>query len=312
MKNENLGIRAVCFGEVLWDNLPTGRKLGGAPLNVAYHLNKLGVFTEILSRVGSDDAGRDLRDLCVELGVPTTLIQWDKANATSTVEVHIDEKRDVTYEIVFPVAWDFIEADEREISAVAQADFFVFGSLSTRHTPSYASLQRLLGVAQYKVLDVNLRAPFYTKERILDLIAAADLVKMNAEELAFVSEWMELPSSLTDREKVAMLMQRYAVPEVLVTYGADGAVYHAQAGGFSYHFPAWKVEVQDTIGSGDSFLAAFLSLRCQQEREVSPEEILAFAATLSGFVTQSNGACPVYDASTINRFQWLNFLGKIG
>lgn len=312
MKNEKLAIKGVCFGEVLWDNLPTGRKLGGAPLNVAYHLNKLGVHTDMLTRVGVDDAGRDLVALCKDLAIPTRLFQWDDRSATSTVEVHIDEKRDVTYEIVFPVAWDYIATGNLEVATVAQSDFLVFGSLSTRGEQSYATLKQLLEVASYKVLDVNLRAPFYSKERVLELIGYADLVKMNEEELAFVATWMELPDVYTDRQKVDALMEQFLVAEVLVTYGAAGAAYHSKAGGFSYHFPALKVEVQDTIGSGDSFLAAFLSLRCHKERDISAEEILAFAATLSGFVTQSNGACPVYDAATINRFQWLNFLGVIG
>lgn len=306
MKNEILNIKGVCFGEVLWDNIPTGRKLGGAPLNVAYHLNKLGSHTDMLTRVGDDADGKDIITLCAELAIPLTLFQKDNKYPTSTVEVHIDENKDVRYEIVFPVAWDNITLGQKEIEAVSKADFFVFGSLSTRHNTSYQTLQTLIKEANYKVLDVNLRAPHYTKERIFELLHYADLVKMNEEELDFVATWSGLPETDTDAIKAEAVMTTFGVNELIVTYGAKGAIYHSWLGKFSYHFPALRVEVKDTIGSGDSFLAAFLSQRCRQDKQATPEEMLEFATTLSAFVTQSTGACPSYDASTINRFQWLN------
>src|SRR5690606_7707215 len=295
MKNEILSISGVCFGEVLWDNLPSGRKLGGAPLNVAYHLNKLGIHTDMLTRVGNDTDGKDIIALCAELTIPLTLFQQDRTYPTSTVEVHIDENRDVRYEIVFPVAWDFIAWGETETEIVNNADFFVFGSLSTRHNTSYQTLQTLIKVANYKVLDVNLRAPHYTKERIFELLGYADLVKMNEEELGFVATWLGLPDTDTDAQKAEAIMTTFDVNELIITYGAKGAIYHSRLGKFSYHFPALRVEVKDTIGSGDSFLAAFLSQRCRQDKQTAPEEMLEFAATLSAFVTQSTGACPSYD-----------------
>lgn len=308
MKNEVLNIKGVCFGEILWDNLPTGRKLGGAPLNVAYHLNKLGIYTDVLTRVGSDANGQEIVSLCRELSIPLTLFQEDHILPTSTVEVHIDDNKDVRYEIVYPVAWDDITLGELELQTVREADFFVFGSLSTRNDVSYQTLKGLVKQAKYKILDVNLRAPFYTKERIFELIGYADLVKMNEEELGFVSAWLGLPPDMNDQSKSEAVMNHFAVPELIVTYGAAGAIYHSTAGHFSHHYPALKVEVKDTIGSGDSFLAAFLSLRCRNDKNIPAEEILEFAATLSGYVTQSSGACPNYDATAINRFVWLNEL----
>lgn len=308
MKNEILNISGVCFGEVLWDNLPSGRKLGGAPLNVAYHLNKLGIHTEMLTRIGEDKDGEDIMTLCAELAIPLTLFQKDNKYPTSTVEVHIDEKKDVRYEIVFPVAWDYITLGEKEIETVRQADFFVFGSLSTRNNDSYQTLKTLIQLANYKVLDVNLRAPHYTKERIFELLGYADLVKMNEEELGFIATWLGLPDTDTDATKAEAVMTTFDINELIVTYGAKGAIYHSWLGKFSYHFPALKVEVRDTIGSGDSFLAAFLSKRCRQDKQVTPEEMLEFATMLSAFVTQSTGACPSYDAPAINRFLWLNSL----
>src|SRR5690606_35561721 len=244
MKNEILNIKGVCFGEVLWDNLLTGRKLGGAPLNVAYHLNKLSIHTDMLTRVGDDVDGEDIIALCEELAIPLTLFQKDSKYPTSTVEVHIDENKDVRYEIVFPVAWDNIALGEKEIETVYKADFFVFGSLSTRNNASYQTLQTLLKVANYKVLDVNLRAPHYTKERIFELLHYADLVKMNEEELGFVAMWLGLPDTDTDGTKAEAVMTTFNVNELIVTYGAKGAIYHSRLGKFSYHFPALRVEVR--------------------------------------------------------------------
>ncbi|EEI93342.1 kinase, PfkB family [Sphingobacterium spiritivorum ATCC 33300] len=310
MKIEQLAIKGICFGEVLWDNLPTGKKLGGAPLNVAYHLNKLGIETRMLTRIGKDKNGDELIKLCRALGVPTKLFQVDEVHATSIVEVRIDEHKEVNYEIVYPVAWDYIQLQESDLEVIQKVDFMVFGSLSSRHEISYNTLKHLLKVSKYRVMDVNLRAPFYSEVRVLELLGYADLVKMNREELGIIAEWLKLPGSDSDSQLVEKLMQQYAIGEVIVTYGAAGAVYHAGQGSMRYHFPAYLVDVKDTIGSGDSFLAAFLSKRMRNSTEISIEETMSFAATLSAFVTQSIGACPNYDSGTINRFEWIQYLGR--
>ena len=296
---------AVCFGEVLWDNLPTGKKLGGAPLNVSYHLNRLGVPTAILTRIGDDQNGREIEKSCAELGIPSVLFQKDAEHPTSTVEVEIGEDKEVHYEIVFPVAWDFIEATAVAQELVSKADFFVFGSLSARNEPTYRTLLNMLDRAKFKVFDVNLRTPFYTKERVFELLERADLVKVNEKEIAILSEWNE-SSYQKDIDRAGELMDRFAIQEMLVTYGAKGAVYHSRETGVVYHFPAYKVDVNDTIGSGDSFLAAFLSKRFEKDEQPRVEDMLDFSAMVSGFVTQNSGACPPYQQHDIIRFQWLN------
>ncbi len=306
MKNGDKSIQGICFGEVLWDNLPTGKKLGGAPLNVAYHLNKLGVTTRMLTRIGHDENGYELRKVCEDLGIPTDFFQYDELLPTSKVEVSIDEKRDVHYDIVYPVAWDRIAVDAAALDAVAAVDFLVYGSLACRDDVSFQSLLILLEKARFRVMDVNLRAPYFGPEKIHQLLGYADFVKMNAEELHVISDWNGATDTFTDQQRVDLIMERFAIQEAIVTYGADGAVYHYKKANISYHFPALKVQVEDTIGSGDSFLAAFLTKRFQMQEGVQLEEVLEFAATLSGFVTQSSGACPPYNDEVINRFQWLH------
>lgn len=306
MRNGDKSIQGICFGEVLWDNLPTGKKLGGAPLNVAYHLNKLGVVTRMLTRIGRDENGDELLSACEQLGVPTTFFQFDDSLPTSTVEVTIDAERNVQYEIVYPVAWDRIAVDTVVLEAVAAVDFLVYGSLACRDEVSFQSLLLLLEKARFRVMDVNLRAPYFGSEKIHSLLKYADFVKMNAEELHIISDWNGATATSTDQQRVDLIMERFAIQEAIVTYGADGAVYHFKSDNISYHFPALKVQVEDTIGSGDSFLAAFLAKRFQMQDGVQLEEVLEFAATLSGFVTQSSGACPAYSPEDINRFHWLN------
>ncbi|WP_346083599.1 carbohydrate kinase [Sphingobacterium ginsenosidimutans] len=306
MKNLNKSIQGVCFGEVLWDNLPTGKKLGGAPLNVAYHLNKLGVVAQMLTRIGRDENGYELLTVCEQLGIPTAFFQYDDSLPTSTVEVTIDADRNVQYDIVYPVAWDRITAEPALLEAVSKADFLVYGSLACRDDVSFQSLLTLLKEACFRVMDVNLRAPFFAPHRVHELLRYADLVKMNAEELHIIAEWSGAPSTYTDQQRVDLLLDCFSIQEAIVTYGAAGAVYHHKKANISYHFPALKVQVEDTIGSGDSFLAAFLTKRFQMAEGVALEEVLEFAATLSGFVTQSSGACPAYNAADINRFHWLN------
>lgn len=301
--------KAVCFGEVLWDNLPSGKKLGGAPLNVSYHLNRLGVPTAMLTRIGEDDNGVEIEALCQNLGVPTVLFQKDKVHSTSTVEVEIGEDKEVHYEIVFPVAWDFIQSDAKASDIVKNADFFIFGSLSSRNEISYATLLEILEVANYKVFDVNLRTPFYTKERVLELLSKTDLVKMNKLELQTIATWVDLDMD-RDVDRVWALMDIYQLQEAVITYGAEGAVYYSKALDLVYHFPAYRVEINDTIGSGDSFLAAFLTKRFEAKSDLLIEDVMDFSAMISGFVTQSSGACPPYEQNDINRFQWLNPLYK--
>jgi len=299
-------VKGVCFGEILWDNLPTGRQLGGAPLNVAYHLNKLGIATVMLTRIGNDQDGRDLLELCDALSVPTDLFQIDLTFPTSTVEVMLDLDKNVSYDIRFPVAWDYLNFGPKELQTIKEADFFVFGSLCTRNRVSFSTLKSLVQVAKFVVLDVNLRAPFYSKQQIFELMSFAHLVKMNEDELAKIAHWLLIPIEATDREKVIHIMKYFKVQEVIVTYGASGSSYHSLTQNCSYYFPALQVNVMDTIGSGDSFLAAFLYQKFRRDRHSEVEEMLSFATTLSAFVTQSSGACPPYDIHTIRRFEWMN------
>ncbi|MEO8794935.1 MAG: carbohydrate kinase [Daejeonella sp.] len=302
--SENKSCKVVCFGEILWDNLPNGRKPGGAPMNVAYHLNKLGLESNLISRVGNDQNGKELLDFIRSKGLSTEFCQQDDTYKTSTVEVSVGADHEVKYEIVAPVAWDFIEHESRLDDLVSKADAFVFGSLAARNQVSDQTLQGLLEKATYKVFDVNLREPHYTRSGISQLLAKASLLKLNIHELTLLSSWFST-SCQTEKERISVLQDQFNVKEILITKGASGASFYTDTD--QYNYPAYKVQVNDTIGSGDSFLAAFLS---QKLKNAPIEECLNYAVALGAYVTMQAGACPEYSKDDLLRFISKNELIK--
>lgn len=155
--------QVLCFGEILWDLLPSGKVAGGAPMNVAFQLNQLGVPTGMVSRIGTDDLGREIFDFLKGKNVPIDWVQHDEEHPTSIVKVKLDAKGHPQYDIVQNVAWDFIAADEQVVQAVRNAKALVFGSLAARSETSKNTLLVLLEHAPFRVLDTNLREPFFPK-----------------------------------------------------------------------------------------------------------------------------------------------------
>jgi fructokinase len=294
MKQENS--RVICFGEVLWDNLPEGRKPGGAPMNVAYHLNQLGIESSIVSRVGDDQNGKDLKSFIDEKGIPVQFIQKDTEYKTSEVAVHISEDKEVSYEILYPVAWDFISSDSQVEQMVKQADAFVYGSLSARAEMTSNTLYRLLENALYKVLDINLRPPFIDQKKVEGLLQMADLLKLNNQELDLIVGWYNLRDH-TEAQKTSFLLDRFDIKEIIVTKGSFGASYYNESK--EIHQKAYSVVVQDTVGSGDAFLSGFIAARLDGK---SNEEALEYATAIGGFVTMNAGACPSYYSEDIESF----------
>ena len=158
--------KIICFGETLWDMLPSGHMPGGAPMNVAIHLKYNGYAPVVISRVGTDDLGEALLDFLTSKGLTTRFIQVGKTHLTGVVKVNVDDKNEVTYKIVEPVAWDYIQYDEAAARQVAESDVLVYGSLASRSATSRDTLLQYLPMARLKVFDVNLRPPYYSPERI--------------------------------------------------------------------------------------------------------------------------------------------------
>ena len=282
----------VCFGEVLWDLLPSGKVAGGAPMNVAYHANQLDIRAQMISKIGKDELGSSLMDFLSGKGVPINLIQTDYTFPTGTVNVALDANGSPSYEIVAPVAWDYIHVDRANKAAVSTADAFVFGSLSSRNETSRTSLLSLIELAQLKVLDVNLRSPFFTQDLLLQLLQLADIVKMNDEELLIIGQWLDIDH--TEAATAKKIRDHFQWQQFIVTRGAQGAWLFNDKG--MINSDGIPIQVQDTIGSGDSFLAAFLSKFLRGE---APEKCLQFAAATGAYVATQKGGTPEFSETQI-------------
>ncbi len=285
----------VCFGEILWDVLPSGAKPGGAPMNVAYHLKKFGHDPATITRVGTDERGAALTELLSKQQISTQYIQEDAVYETGVVTATPDDKGNMTYDIKRPVAWDYIELHNEHEALLQDAAYFIFGSLAARNDTSRNTLFTLIEMANKKVVDINLRAPHFNKKIVSDLFAKADILKLNEDELELVTGWFSAYTNIEDR--ISQIQDHFNIPTLIVTRGADGAMLKQE--GTTYSHPGYKVEVADTVGSGDSFLAAYLAKTMEG---VPPSDALAFASAVGAFVASKSGAWPEYDVSHIESF----------
>src|SRR3954471_2880935 len=212
----------VCFGETLWDMLPTGKQAGGAPMNVAYHLQKLGKNPAVISKIGYDDLGRQLIETLEAKNICSEFFQMDDNKPTSVVQADIKDGHEVVYTILNNVAWDYIEYTNELATLVSNADYFVFGSLATRSWQTRNTLLRLLPLAKNKVLDINLRPPFYNRQTIEMLLTHANIVKLNLAELELITGWFS--PLTTEAERIQLLKDRFELDTVIITRGAKGAI----------------------------------------------------------------------------------------
>jgi fructokinase len=298
MKNGYINDSVICFGEILWDVLSDERKPGGAPMNVAYHLHKLGINSTIVSSIGHDQPGAELVNFLSDIGLSADYVQISEKYATSEVLARIGENYEVSYEIVYPVAWDHINLDPRFEQLLNNAGALVFGSLCSRDLNSRETLFKMLDLAIYKVFDVNLRTPHFSRQLIIDLLHKANMVKLNASELMLISGWFD-EKAKNETGCIAVLFGQFNIDEILITKGSNGATYYTRT--FRYDYPAYKISVADTIGSGDAFLAAFLAMKLRNE---PLETTLDYAVAMGAFITMQSGACPEYSRFDLDRFIW--------
>ncbi len=282
----------ICFGEVLWDVLPHHELPGGAPMNVTYHLTKLGHRATLISRTGNDERGQALRKIFESKNIDTGYIQADERHKTSVVLATPNSAGDMKYDIVENVAWDYIERLPVHQHLISNARYFVFGSLATRSSVSRNTLFELMEIPCRKVLDINLRAPFINKELLEYQLKKTQVLKMNEEELNLVAGWYSNARPI--EQQMRMLQDRFGIETLIVTRGAKGAVINYDNKYYSHD--GYKVPVADTIGSGDSFLAAFLS-KFMENPDV--ETALAFACMVGAFVATKEGGCPDYSIADI-------------
>ncbi|WP_297099295.1 carbohydrate kinase [uncultured Draconibacterium sp.] len=285
----------LCFGEVLWDRLPSGAKAGGAPMNVALHLNAIGLDATIASSVGNDEPGAELKKFLEDAGMSTSLVQTDEELPTSEVLVHLDENNNATYEICEPVAWDDIRLTDSLMKKAKQAGLFIYGSLASRNPLTRETLLSLLDYDGVKLIDVNFRKPYDSQKVVEPLLEKSDIVKLNDDELEVFAEWHNL-SNTDEHSLVEWFVKHYNIEMLCVTKGEKGALLYCN--GQFYEHPGFKVNAVDTVGAGDAFLAGLIASLLNKKK---PADALAFACATGAFVASKAGATPKYDMDEIEK-----------
>ncbi|MDX1636400.1 MAG: carbohydrate kinase [Balneolaceae bacterium] len=279
--------RILCIGEILWDSLPSGLYLGGAPLNVSYHLNQFGIESTIASRVGDDRLGREAIRRIKRMQMATDQIQCDGEHETGFVGVELSADGDPEYDIIQPVAWDFIEPTASLRTLATQCWGVVFGSLAQRNAVSRNTIRTLWEMDIRKILDMNLRRPYVDREIVYESLSVSDIVKMNEEELNQLKEWYNLSGGA--RRSAEQVADRFGCSVVCVTRGANGAEIFRD--GQWHEHKGFPTKVKDAVGAGDAFLAALLyGIYSDSETE----ELLTLANATGAFVAQKDGATPAY------------------
>jgi fructokinase len=290
-RNKNI----LCFGEMLWDRLPTGSKPGGAPMNVALHLQRFGLSPWFASRVGDDDAGEELIAFLKMNKIKTGLVQRGKTLPTSEVIVQLDSSGNPSYRICEPVAWDNIAWTHKLAEKAEQAGIIVFGTLAARNDITRQSLLNLLNNRAYRVLDVNLRPPYDRQSIVELLLSKSDFVKMSMHELSTIAGWLEIPW-YKEEQGIRKLAEHYGLSGVCITRGENGAILYVR--GHYYEHPGYKVEVSDTVGSGDAFLAALIHSFIEHK---TPDEALSLACAAGALIATKEGATPFYTLAEIEQ-----------
>ena len=278
----------IGIGEALWDMLPEGKKLGGAPANFAFHAGQFGLESMAVSAIGLDPLGEEIAKELEEHGLPCHLDRTDYP--TGTVQVTLDSNGIPRYEIKEDVAWDNIPYTKELADLAGRAQAVCFGSLAQRNPVSRETIGWFLDAVPedcLKVFDINLRQSFYSKEIIEDSMRRCDILKINDEELEIVKEMFGL-EDLPTEGLCRSIIDEYGLKMLILTCGVNGS--HVFSGDVSSFIETPKVKVADTVGAGDSFTGAFVAsiLKGKTVREAHEA-----AVKVSAFVCTQSGAMPV-------------------
>jgi fructokinase len=250
-----MSFNVIGIGEILWDLLPSGKQLGGAPANFALHARALGARSGVISRVGRDALGAEILQRLQTLGLPIAEIQADPSAPTGTVSVELSAEGQPHFTIHENVAWDFLALEKTALAAVAEADAVAFGTLAQRREPARGTIQALLAAVRpgaLRVLDLNLRQNYFSREIVQSSLQLANIVKCNDAELPVLADMLGLRGSA--RQQIERLARRHAQRLVCLTRGAHGSLLYS--GGQWADDPSQPVTVKDTVGAGDAFTAA--------------------------------------------------------
>lgn len=281
----------IGIGELLWDILPDGKKMGGAPANFIYHVTQMGCEGEVISAVGNDSEGKELIAVLNDRNIKSDLIGIEAQYPTGSVTVSIDESGNPSYIIHEDVAWDNIKINEKITNKVKQADAICFGTLAQRNNVSRNCIMDCLYNANskcLKIFDINLRQKFYSKEIILKSLLMADVLKINEEELQIVAFLLKIKG--LENEILDKLADKFRLKFIALTKGAGSSILFSAIRKSCIDSPV--IDVVDCIGAGDSFTAMLVSGLL---KGLPIEEIHRKAVEFSAWVCTKSGATPDYN-----------------
>ena len=268
--------------------------MGGAPLNLSIRLNSLGIKTSIISQVGNDSFGNELKFL-IEKKITTQLISTTDYFPTSEVKVIVNKKGEAKYDITYPCAWDKIKDIKLYQDAVKKSNMLIFGSLATRDEVSRKTLFNLINLSKFNVFDVNLRPPHFSYTTLINLMKKSDFIKFNEEELEIISK--KLGSNFNSiNDNIEYISKKTKTKMICVSKGENGAVLFIN--NKYYYQSGFKVKVIDTVGSGDSFFATILEgLISKKPYDV----VLKKACAIGAIVASKKGANPIIKDDEIKK-----------
>lgn len=289
----------VSLGEVLWDLLPSGPQLGGAPANFACHIAALGARTSLVSCVGCDTLGDQVLQRLATRGLDLAHVTRDPDRPTGTVAVELGAGGQPRFEIIENVAWDALAVTDAALCQVAKADAVCFGTLAQRSPASRAVIQRMVAATSpdaLRVCDINLRAPFHSPEVIVRSLELANVLKLNETELPALAAQFALAGPA--ERQLEALADRFNLAVVVLTLGAEGCRL-LRDGKWSAE-PGRKVAVKDAVGAGDAFTAALVMGLL---RGWPTPQLLAAATDIAAFVCTQSGAMPALPAEWVAPFR---------
>ena len=277
------------IGELLWDCLPSGKQLGGAPCNFAYHAMQAGCESFVISAIGNDESGAEIKKVVKKLNLSTQYIQ-ENEYPTSTVTVALDENGHPDYTIHENVAWDHIRWDNKMQELAAKMDAVCFGSLAQRNRESQESIQSFISSLKrdcLKVFDINLRQNYYSNKTIVDSIMMSDMLKLNDDELPILANYLVLNGSAENQ--IEKLIELFNLKYIIYTMGSKGSIIKSENETSYAEVP--NINVADTVGAGDAFTAIFIAGILQG---IPLKEVHKKATEIAAYVCTQKGATPKF------------------
>lgn len=288
----------VGLGEIVWDLLPSGRQLGGAPANFAYCAHLLGDRAVVASRIGDDERGTEIRESLLAAGITDQFLQVDPVHPTGTVQVQVDAAGQPTFQIMSPAAWDFMESTDTWTALAHSADAVCFGSLAQRTAESRRTILNFLDATPreaLRIFDANLRQNFYSAEIIRESVKRANVLKLNHDEVSRIGESLAVNASegFSFCEEV---LRKFDLQLICITRGANGSLLCDPEN--AHEHPGFQIQVKDTVGAGDAFTAALVHGHL---RGHSLAEMNDSANRLGAWIASCAGAMPPIPESGLDQ-----------